>query len=125
MPAPNKSNPICLKCWFTAIALIPINQHMAIALLSTLPRMRKNGFHKQSGLQKYRCDCRFTATEGDRPSHRPPIGDRAMTQLERDQKYRLNHPEKYKAIHRCKKGHLTPVLNQQCPSIDKNENHDN
>lgn len=28
------------------------------------------------------------------------VGDRAMTQLERDQKYRINHPEKYKQIHR-------------------------
>jgi hypothetical protein len=83
--------------------LIPINQHVAIAILSSPPRMAKNGFQKVSGARQFRCKCGFTATEGDRPSHRPPIGDRAMSQLERDRKYRLNHPEKYKEIHRKKK----------------------
>jgi|GEM_PF-6875239 len=62
--------------------------------------MRKNGFQKEFGLQKYRCDCGFNCTEGDRAANRPTIGDRAITQLERDQRYRQNHPEKYKAIHK-------------------------
>jgi hypothetical protein len=44
-----------------------------------------------------------THTDSDRAAHRPTLGDRALTQAERDKKYRLDHPEKYKQIHSKKK----------------------
>ena len=50
--------------------------------------MAKNGFQKVSGARQFRCGCGFTVTEGDRPAHRPLIGDLAMTQSERDKRYR-------------------------------------
>jgi transposase len=81
MPAPNPNNPRCPNC-------------------DRL--MRKNG-KQSSGVAQYRCSCGFTATESDRPAHRPTLGDRPLTQAERDKKYRLDHPDKYKQIHTRKK----------------------
>jgi hypothetical protein len=49
--------------------------------------MRKNGLNK-SGNQQYRCKCGFTCTEGDRPPIKPTLGDRPLTQVERNRKYR-------------------------------------
>jgi hypothetical protein len=65
--------------------------------------MRKNGY-QASGAAQYRCSkCGVTHTDSDRAAHRPTLGDRALTQAERDKKYRLDHPEKYKQIHSKKK----------------------
>ena len=50
--------------------------------------MRKNGKHKKSGAQQYRCSCGFTCTEGDRPANRPTINDEPMSQVERNKRYR-------------------------------------
>jgi hypothetical protein len=87
--APNKNNPVCLKCWVIPFLLIEINPKTAIAMLAkNLKPMAKNGFQKWSGAKQFRCGCGFTITEGDRPAHRPTIGDRAMSQSERDKRYR-------------------------------------
>jgi hypothetical protein len=37
---------------------------------------------------QYRCKCGFTCTDGDRPAHRPMIGDEPLTQVERNRRYR-------------------------------------
>ena len=50
--------------------------------------MRRNGKQKKSGAQTYRCKCGFSCTEGDRPAHPPTIGDKPMSQVERNRRYR-------------------------------------
>jgi hypothetical protein len=37
---------------------------------------------------QYRCKCGFTCTDGDRPAHRPLLGDEPLTQFERSRRYR-------------------------------------
>jgi len=71
--------------------------------------MARNGKQK-SGAQKYRCvrGCltpegkSVTCTEGDRARGCPTLGDRALTQYERTERYKKAHPEKYQEIHKYK-----------------------
>jgi hypothetical protein len=50
--------------------------------------MRRNGVQAKSGAIQYRCKCGFTCTDGDRPAHRPLLGDEPLTQVERNRRYR-------------------------------------
>jgi len=50
--------------------------------------MRRNGKQAKSGAIQYRCKCGFTCTDGDRPAHRPLLGDEPLSQVERNRRYR-------------------------------------
>lgn len=91
MPQSNpyrSDRPFCLKCWAIAVLLISVIPKYAIAVLSRLMQMRHNGYQAKSGMIVYRCKCGFTCTEGDRPPLRPTLGNKSMTQVERNRRYR-------------------------------------
>jgi hypothetical protein len=94
MPKPNPANPyhcdryFCIKCWAIAVMLMPVNLKYAIRVLANLLYLRRNGKQAKSGAVQYRCKCGFTCTDGDRPAHRPLLGDEPLTQFERSRRYR-------------------------------------
>jgi hypothetical protein len=71
-----------------AVMLIPINLKYAIWVLANLLYLRRNGVQAKSGAVQYRCKCGFTCTDGDRPAHRPLLGDQPLSQVERNRRYR-------------------------------------
>ena len=87
MLQPNHRPP-CLRCWAIAVALIAVNLKYAISVLAALLYMRSNGKQAKSGSQTYRCKCGFTCTDGDRLAHRPLLGNKPLSQVERNRRYR-------------------------------------
>lgn len=58
--------------------------------------MARNGC-TLSGFQNYRCRCGYTWTDSDHAIGRPPLFDVAMTQSERDARWKEKDPEGYEA----------------------------
>lgn len=77
MPAPNPLNPPCPCC--------------------SMP-MSKNG-RSASGVQQYRCrrGCSKTKVDGDRKVGRPTIKGVKLTPKEKEERWKLNDPEGYRA----------------------------
>jgi hypothetical protein len=89
--------PPCPRCWAIAMALTVVNLRYAISVLAALLYMRSNGKQAKSGAQTYRCKCGFSCTEGDRPAHPPTIGDKPLTQVERNRRYRAKRRQQNQA----------------------------
>ena len=76
MPNPNLLNPICLTCGK------PTTYNMTL----------------ESGARQYRCrrhKPNYTVTDSDLSQGRPTIGDKPLTQVEINQRYRDRHQIKY------------------------------
>jgi hypothetical protein len=95
MPTPNPDNPICQHQIIDPdTGEVKICGHYT-TFNQTLP----------SGAREYRCrrhKPNYTVTDSDHPVGRQPIGDKAMSQAERDRRYRLSNPEKYREVHKRK-----------------------
>ena len=97
MPVPNPDNPVCQHQFKDPVTgeVTGICSHFT-TFNHALP----------SGARQYRCrrhKPNYTVTDSGRPVGRAAIGDRPMTQVELDRRYRERHPEKYREVHRKKK----------------------